>query len=103
MRIKGHPEKRLHSESWSSFSRRILGDNISDSKCEYCVSNDRKQHHCCNQASGRAARDCQIRELIIPHGSVADEAKPQAGQAEKHGEHSGVVKGAWDVEVRDGM
>jgi hypothetical protein len=86
MRIKGHPEKRLLSESWSSFSRRILGDNISNSKSEYGVSHDREQNNCCNQASGHAAWDCQIWKLIIPQGSVADEAKPQTGPGKKQGE-----------------
>src|SRR5437868_4748866 len=46
MRITGHPEKRLKSESWSSLSRRILGDNIgSTQERKYAISSCGKKQY----------------------------------------------------------
>src|SRR6476620_3611841 len=99
MRIKGHPEKRLNSESWSSFRRRILGDNISDSKSEQSISGDRKQNSCGDQASGDAAWNCQNRKLIISHGPVTDEPKPQAEEGRKQSKQSVVMKRSSEIKM----
>src|SRR5438270_8528496 len=46
MRITCHPEKRLMSESWSSLSRRILGDNIgSTQERKYAISGCGKKQY----------------------------------------------------------
>src|SRR5207248_8986026 len=101
MRITGHPEKRLKSESWSSLSRRILGDNISNSKTEHCVSGDSKQQNDNYQASGNATRKCQLWKLIISHGSITDEAKPQACEREQQGEQGVVMERVVNIKMQE--
>src|ERR1051326_2873953 len=92
MRIKAHPEKRWKSESRSSFSRRILGDNIMNSKSEHGISGDREQNNHHAQANRQAARKCQSGKLIIPQRPIADETKPQACKWKQDREQSVVME-----------
>ena len=103
MRTNGHPERRLNSESWSSFSRRILGDNIMNSKSEHSISGNREQYNHHAQANRHAARKCQLGELIISQRPIADETKPQADKWKQDCEQSVVMERTLNIEMQKSM
>src|SRR5256885_16911240 len=101
MRITGHPEKRLKSESWSSLSRRILGDNIgSTQERKYAISGCGKKQHYQIQADRYRPRKTQAWTITAKYYRDIPEKKPCQGQRSQYRYQRAVLKGLATVKMQ---